>query len=675
MSKTRVNYKSDLPPVEVSFSLGRVAIPVPANIDFALRFFVDGSPGESYMCGRKDGHYYNCEQTDTYTVTCYIDHHRLGCGRLCVEFISFVPNEKYSDGTKKTVTPSRLNIVLVDGPGDESENIDASVMIDIETVLAELQEAIDEIDGKLGFYNVSWKDYPAQRTLENFNALLDAVDDGRIIVWINEAQCYAYYSFLADEGVVELSMATDGGYLVERIYLDNGVVKVETVSASEYASSADVTALGNRVTAAEGDITTLDGKFTSLASSTGASMVGYTNSSPGYVGKTKVSQVLDHIIETTPRYQNAGWFLSGSPSVRNFEDMATAINDGKLIVLNGNPASTASVVDSTHFTVSFNIDDVVRTYSVSKSGSTITVSSTDTTLQEQLVSGTNIKTINNQSLLGSGNITIQGGGGGIQFVVYEDYDEMVDDVSQPNGTIGCETENYAYYIFNQDDEVWVELSSKATDLTWFFGDVPETTATYNKLYYAVENGVFFIVDKYPAAVKMSEGTIIVEYTDCMTVVGKEITSAGQTSGGSRQFVTQVKSVNGSSMVGSGNVSVGTITGITMNGASKGTSGVVDLGNVLPPFIEVNNAAAQAHTIDPNTFYKFATPITNLLITLNTAVAGITNIYAFSFTAGADNPTISISPSVTIADAPDIHSGDYVEFNIMDGKAIAKVWSA
>ena len=32
--------------------------------------------------------------------------------------------------------------------------------------------------------------------------------------------------------------------------------------------------------------------------------------------------------------------------------------------------------------------------------------------QDKLVSGTNIKTINNQTLLGSGNITIQGGGGG-----------------------------------------------------------------------------------------------------------------------------------------------------------------------------------------------------------------------------------------------------------------------
>ena len=34
--------------------------------------------------------------------------------------------------------------------------------------------------------------------------------------------------------------------------------------------------------------------------------------------------------------------------------------------------------------------------------------------QDKLVSGTNIKTVNNESLLGSGNITIQGGSGGTQ---------------------------------------------------------------------------------------------------------------------------------------------------------------------------------------------------------------------------------------------------------------------
>ena len=39
----------------------------------------------------------------------------------------------------------------------------------------------------------------------------------------------------------------------------------------------------------------------------------------------------------------------------------------------------------------------------------------DTSKQDTLVSGTNIKTINNQSILGSGNITIEGGGGTVQY--------------------------------------------------------------------------------------------------------------------------------------------------------------------------------------------------------------------------------------------------------------------
>ena len=41
----------------------------------------------------------------------------------------------------------------------------------------------------------------------------------------------------------------------------------------------------------------------------------------------------------------------------------------------------------------------------------------DDSKQDLLVSGTNIKTINHQSLLGSGNITIEGGGGGGSIVM------------------------------------------------------------------------------------------------------------------------------------------------------------------------------------------------------------------------------------------------------------------
>ena len=52
--------------------------------------------------------------------------------------------------------------------------------------------------------------------------------------------------------------------------------------------------------------------------------------------------------------------------------------------------------------------------------------------QDTLISGTNIKTINNESLLGSGNITIQGGGGGTvdETPIYTIWENDFRDVSQ-----------------------------------------------------------------------------------------------------------------------------------------------------------------------------------------------------------------------------------------------------
>ena len=54
--------------------------------------------------------------------------------------------------------------------------------------------------------------------------------------------------------------------------------------------------------------------------------------------------------------------------------------------------------------------DTATTYTKTETDNAIT--SATSTKQDTLVSGTNIKTINNESILGEGNITIEGGGGG-----------------------------------------------------------------------------------------------------------------------------------------------------------------------------------------------------------------------------------------------------------------------
>lgn len=82
-----------------------------------------------------------------------------------------------------------------------------------------------------------------------------------------------------------------------------------------------------------------------------------------------------------------------------------------------NQAVSGKVDTSTFNTYSGSVDtalnakaDTATTYTKTEVDNAITAATS--TKQDTLVSGTNIKTINNESILGEGNITIQGGGGG-----------------------------------------------------------------------------------------------------------------------------------------------------------------------------------------------------------------------------------------------------------------------
>lgn len=70
---------------------------------------------------------------------------------------------------------------------------------------------------------------------------------------------------------------------------------------------------------------------------------------------------------------------------------------------------------------------MAKVSNINLNGTSYTVK--DPNAQETLVSGTNIKTINNQSLLGSGNITISGGSGGGETVIeltQQEYDALTE---------------------------------------------------------------------------------------------------------------------------------------------------------------------------------------------------------------------------------------------------------
>lgn len=378
MSKVRVNYKSDLPPIAVTFNLNGEPIAVP-NHDFALRFFVEGAPGVSFMCGysKKNEEYSHCEKTDDNTITCYIDNHKFGCGRLCLEYIDFNPNIKYEDGIKKTVTPSRLNIVLVEGAGDSTASAAAGVDIDIHDAIVALQNDIGEInetlDGKLSFYSVDWIDNSEEYTEENYNALHEAVSANTFVLY-KMTPCIA---MIYGDHAVRMRFVRYKNCKFVQVTLVNGEVTVDWIENEHLATTEDLESyytkteadslLSNKV-----DSTELSNQ--SNIASRGANRVGYYNSVTG--GKT-VAGMFDWLLENNKRYHAAMW-LENDRTATHWDAMSSAIDDEKSIFRGSVPAIDVSK-SSNEITVSFPTATGIDTYVATKSGSTVTVVKTTKT--------------------------------------------------------------------------------------------------------------------------------------------------------------------------------------------------------------------------------------------------------------------------------------------------------
>ena len=93
----------------------------------------------------------------------------------------------------------------------------------------------------------------------------------------------------------------------------------------------------------------------------------------------------------------------------------------------------------------------------------------DPNAQPTLVSGTNIKTINNESILGSGNITIQGGGGGGETVV--ELTKAQYDALDPPATDTT-------YIITDAETVDLNDYAMASGLTELSGTVQTINSNY-----------------------------------------------------------------------------------------------------------------------------------------------------------------------------------------------------
>ena len=112
----------------------------------------------------------------------------------------------------------------------------------------------------------------------------------------------------------------------------------------------------------------------------------------------------------------------------------------------------------------------------------------DNTKQDTLVSGTNIKTINNTSLLGSGNITIEGGGGSATDVQINGTSITSNDVANivTEGTYNASTNKIA-----TKSDIPTKTSDLINDSGFakiFYVDTETTTYTYSQISGLIADG-------------------------------------------------------------------------------------------------------------------------------------------------------------------------------------------
>ena len=156
----------------------------------------------------------------------------------------------------------------------------------------------------------------------------------------------------------------------------------------------------------------------------------------------------------------------GEGNVTNNNSYITIEPMGLTITSEANDGEDSNTIEITPTDVTINGDavateDYVNDAVSGKADTTAVTASINSAVsgkQDTLVSGTNIKTINNQSLLGSGNITISGGSGGsnVVEVTQAQYDVLVS-----GGTVDPD----ALYIITDAQEINISDYAKSSAVT------------------------------------------------------------------------------------------------------------------------------------------------------------------------------------------------------------------
>lgn len=683
---TRVNWKSDIPPIDVELRNDYGL--TPDQMNFILRFSVDGYHPQHFDCVCMQGECKNCEVIGN-KVRCYIAAHHFQPGWLRMEYISIVPNEDggfaYYTGAQKTVTPVLLNIVeLVLGPGDTPKDLGVGISMDIRSALSmqqSMQREIESLQGRLGDVESKMSDESELAEIVSdlgatLNGKQDTLVSGTNIKTVNN-------NSLLGQGNVNLS--------ADDIQLDGASLKTQSQNVDEALEelfdSVDSKAdKATTYTKSEVD-TALIGKQATLVSGTNIKTIN----SQSLLGSGNID------IQGGGDLSN---YYTKSETNSLLADKQDALVSGTNIkTVNGESLLGSSDIDA---------DDVImgkidgtsfyKVTGYSGLNATPTFSGTAEVGNENKIY---VDILSNRAYRWTNSIVSLGESK--YKLLSEELDVVTDN--EINSLLPLSTKK-AISAKVLRDNFYTETEVNAA----FANYCPIIEDTRSSAVAAITGVAPFdtLVDKQRIVVKLKYKTsanatltltgltnALPIYARCSTNNNSDIAPIYVNGFVASSYMELIYDATNSRWICTNYDRVMTYEALTqsrIDGSS--TAQCVITGKLLRDNFytktEIDTAigakadkvqevevtgATPTQTLAPNTFYKFTGQVTSLTLTLGTPISGVTNIYGFSFTAGAANPTITWPQGCKLDGEPTLGAGDYFEATIQDGYVLYKIWKA
>jgi hypothetical protein len=330
--------------------------------------------------------------------------------------------------------------------------------------------------------------------------------------------------------------------------------------------------------------------------------------------------------------------------------VSTKANQSDLDTTNKNVATNTSAIatettarESADTTLQANID---------------TLSSKVDTKQDTLISGTNIKTINNQSLLGSGDITIEGGSGSTEpFFLYKYYykSDYSEDTDIPSGYINWyQKDNKTYVKISEHDSLsGLEFEiSKPAGHAYGFKNLPslddcsafDIYVVYTNM--EVAGTTINIIDSTKTPFNLYCVAYKSDFGNFWIAMEMNPSSPPRLKQDTLVSGTNIKTINNQSLLGSGN--------ITIEGGATNTV-VYETVNTLSALPSTGNLNTLYYVEDIKGYYIYtgevyrsidATAVQNNLNTLETTVKGKQDKFTIH-----DSQSIEITSWELLSDVP------------------------